>query len=90
MDNRPNSNEQKSANYEEDIRKALHKLAHIDVLDVDETKQRRLLQIDANDFRLQQQTDTTLHSYFVRAKSGSAEFVIQNGLLYKTKCEYNK
>ena len=68
---------------DEEIRKTLHELAQIDVSDVHETKRRRLMQIDANDFRLQQQTDTTLHSYFVRAKSGSAEFVIQNGLLYK-------
>ena len=78
----------------DEIRKALTEMANIDISNIRPNE--NLMQLDADDFRKQQQVDSSLQAYWTRAKAGSTDFVIHNDLLYRkaypnvnTTNEYN-
>jgi len=63
---------------------------NIDVSDIEDCTQAKTAvfddkfrSVDANEFRQAQCTDKTLEVYWTRAKSGSDEFKVIHGLLYR-------
>ena len=73
------------------LSQTLDDFSNIDVTDIEQCKQAKTANIDdkfrrsvdANEFRQAQRTDKTLEVYWTRAKSGSNEFKVINGLLYR-------
>jgi len=59
------------------------RLTNIDMNDDETDEQPILTQYIHNEFRDAQINDSLLSSYWTRAKAGSSDFVIRNGLLFK-------
>jgi len=76
---------------EESLSQTLDDFSNIDLSDIEQCKQAKTANIDdkfrrsvdANEIRQAQRTDKTLEVYWIRVKSGSNEFKVINGLLYR-------